>query len=103
MASQDVTELEYEKSLVRCYNISSATSSFRTVIKIIAHALYTQMPLPYTHTLLHLLFSNQMYGQYSELQRFAREYASKSSYRREREKPLTIQEAKQRKSKLWRK
>ncbi len=43
-----------------------------------------------------------MYGQYSELQKFAREFASQSRYRRER-KPLTIEEAKRRKSRSWRK
>ena len=46
-----------------------------------------------------------MYGQYSELQRFARDFASKSSFRREQEQhrqPLTIEEAKRRKSLIWR-
>jgi len=45
-----------------------------------------------------------MYGQYSELQRFAREFASRSSFRREIErKPYTIEEAKKRKSRYFRK
>lgn len=43
-----------------------------------------------------------MYGQYSELQRFAREFASRSSYRREQQRmPPTVEEARHRKSRSW--
>ena len=46
-----------------------------------------------------------MYGQYSELKKFARDFASQSRYRREvvHKRPLTIEEAKLRKSRYWRK
>lgn len=51
----------------------------------------------YTQSLDHTVLQRQMLGQYSELQEFAQEYAA----RVRKPKPLGIEEAKRRKSKLW--
>ncbi len=90
MATQDVTELEYEKSLVSGQQLKSCMPVWLENTS----SLYI--------SLSHCLPSLQMYGQYSELQKFAREFAAKSSYRRDhKKKPLTIEEAKRRKSRPW--